>query len=182
MARDHPRASTTPGIEVKGPAARLVANMEESLGVPTATTFRQLGVATLEARRAQLNASLAAKGSTSKISFTHLIGYAIVRAVAAHPVMGHSYKVVNGTGYRVVPDARQSRPRRGRGAEGRFAAAWWCRCSRPRRSMDFAAFHRAYEAVVEKARTNKLMPDDFAGATVTLTNPGDSGLPRRSRG
>ena len=39
-------------------------------------------------------------------------------------------------------------------------------------TMDFAAFHAAYEALVEKARTNKLMPDDFAGATMSLTNPG----------
>jgi 2-oxoglutarate dehydrogenase E1 component len=42
-------------------------------------------------------------------------------------------------------------------------------------TMDFAAFHRAYETLVEKARTNRLMPDDFAGATVTLTNPGGLG-------
>jgi 2-oxoglutarate dehydrogenase E1 component len=80
--------AATPGIEVKGPAARLVANMEESLRVPTATTFRQLGVGALEGRRAQLNAALAAQGTATKVSFTHLIGYAIVRAVATHPVMG----------------------------------------------------------------------------------------------
>ena len=96
-------AAAGPGIEVKGPAARLVANMEESLRVPTATSFRQLGVATLEARRTQLNAALAAQGTAARISFTHLIGYAVVRAVAAHPVMGHSYRGLEGTGYRIVP-------------------------------------------------------------------------------
>ncbi|HEX9165279.1 MAG TPA: multifunctional oxoglutarate decarboxylase/oxoglutarate dehydrogenase thiamine pyrophosphate-binding subunit/dihydrolipoyllysine-residue succinyltransferase subunit [Gemmatimonadales bacterium] len=166
--------ATTPGIEVKGPAARLVANMEESLSVPTATTFRQVGVGTLEARRVQLNAALAAQGTATKVSFTHLIGYAIVRAVATHPVMGHSYKVVNGTGYRVVPGHVQLGlavdVERKDGSRGLVVPVL-----KEAETMDFAAFHRAYETLVEKARTSRLMPDDFAGATVTLTNPGGLG-------
>ncbi|HSR15363.1 MAG TPA: 2-oxo acid dehydrogenase subunit E2, partial [Gemmatimonadales bacterium] len=89
-------ADTAPGLAVKGPAARLVANMEESLGVPTATTFRHLPVSVLEARRAQLNQALAASGRDQKISFTHLIGFAIVAAARRHPVMSHWYKVVDG--------------------------------------------------------------------------------------
>ena len=48
--------------------------------------------------------------------------------------------------------------------------------------MDFGSFHAAYESLVEKARTNKLMPDDFAGATMTLTNPGGLGTSPRCRG
>src|SRR5688500_148272 len=58
---------------LKGPAARLVQNMTESLGVPTATSFRELAVARLEAERKSLNAALAAAGRTEKISFTHII-------------------------------------------------------------------------------------------------------------
>src|SRR5881296_3677663 len=52
--------------------------------------------------------------------------------------------------------------------------------------MDFARFHTTYEALVDKARTNKLVPDDFAGATITLTNPGTIGtvasVPRLMKG
>jgi 2-oxoglutarate dehydrogenase E1 component len=169
-----PAPAAVPGIEVKGPAARLVANMEASLGVPTATSFRQFGVAVLEARRAQLNAALTAQGATTKISFTHLIGYAIVRAAAAHPVMGNSYRVVNGTGYRIAPEhihlGLAVDVERKDGSRGLVVPVL-----RQADTMDFAAFHRTYETLVEKARTNQLMPDDFTGATITLTNPGGLG-------
>jgi len=117
-ALDTPPA-ISPGTEVKGPAARLVANMEESLRVPTATTFRQFPVAILESRRAGINRALAAAGRSEKVSFTHLIGYAIVRAAIGHAAMGQSYKVVDGTGYRLTPGARRARSGGGRRAEGR---------------------------------------------------------------
>src|SRR6266550_4054273 len=133
----------SPGLTpITGPAARLAQNMADSLSVPTATSFREITVDGLDARRRELNAQLAAAGK--KISYTHLIGYAIVRAARELPVMTH--------------------------AEG----------------MDFATFHTTYEALVDKARTNKLVPDDFAGATITLTNPGTIGtvasVPRLMKG
>jgi len=170
-----PAASTAgPGLEVKGPAARLVANMEESLSVPTATTFRELPVAVLESRRAQLNQTLASSGRGGKISFTHLIGFAIVQAALRHPVMGHWYKVVDGKGYRMVPDdvslGLAVDVERKDGSRGLVVPV-----IKQAGGMDFGTFHAAYEALVEKARTNRLMPDDFAGATITLTNPGGLG-------
>lgn len=64
---------------LKGPAARLAVNMNESLTVPTATTFREISVRTLESRRADLNRAAKAAGRTEKFSFTHLIGFALVR-------------------------------------------------------------------------------------------------------
>ena len=73
---------------LKGPPARLVANMEESLQVPTATSFRELAVSALEARRKQVNDGFAAAGRKDKVSFTHLIAYALVRAAVKHPAMG----------------------------------------------------------------------------------------------
>src|SRR5436853_3313900 len=52
--------------------------------------------------------------------------------------------------------------------------------------MDFATFHATYETLVEKARANRLLPDDYAGATITLTNPGTLGtsasVPRLMKG
>ncbi len=69
----------SPGLTpITGPAARLVQNMTDSLSVPTATSFREITVEVLDARRRELNAQLAASGK--KVSYTHLIGYAIVQA------------------------------------------------------------------------------------------------------
>ncbi|HEU4698374.1 MAG TPA: multifunctional oxoglutarate decarboxylase/oxoglutarate dehydrogenase thiamine pyrophosphate-binding subunit/dihydrolipoyllysine-residue succinyltransferase subunit [Gemmatimonadales bacterium] len=159
---------------IKGPAAKLVANMNESLTVPTATTFRELSVAALEARRKELNAAIQAAGRTEKISFTHLIAWAIVQATKQHPVMGHTLAMSDGTPHRVVPEhialGIAVDVTRKDGSRGLVVPV-----IKQAETMDFAAFHAAYEALVEKARTNKLMPDDFAGATMSLTNPGGIG-------
>src|SRR5579863_1522713 len=65
---------------IKGPAAALVDYMERSRDIPTATSFRTVGVDVLDSRRRQLNGALAAGGNAGKVSFTHLIGYAIAQA------------------------------------------------------------------------------------------------------
>ena len=175
-----PAAASAPTVgaaPIKGPAARLVQNMNESLTVPTATTFRELPVAQLESARKALNAALKQAGRSEKISFTHLIAWAIVRGTRQHPVMGNTFAEQDGKPVRITPpginlglavDVTRKDGSRGlvvpviKGAE----------------SMDFAAFLRAYEGLVEKARVNKLLPDDFAGATMSLTNPG---RPRHAR-
>ena len=187
-----PRAAPTQAIPapdsrlptpITGPAARLVANMTESLTVPTATSFRDISATTLDARRKALNAQLAASGK--KISFTHLIGYAIVQAAKRFPVMTHTFQDIDGKPYRVNP-----------GAIGLGLAvdvekkdgsrALVVPVIKHAETMDFATFHAAYEALVEKARTNRLMPDDFAGGTIQLTNPGTLGtvasVPRLIKG
>src|SRR5437899_4440635 len=166
-----------------GPAARLAQNMTDSLSVPTATSFREIVVDTLDARRRELNARLAASGK--KISYTHLIGYAIVHAARAFPVMTHAFQEADGKPHRLDPggvslglavDVEKKDGSRTlvvpviKHAEG----------------MDFAAFHTTYETLVEKARTGRLLPDDFAGGTITLTNPGTIGtvasVPRLMKG
>ena len=160
-------AGATP---IKGPAARLAQNMVASLGVPTATSFRDVDVATLEARRKELNGQIAPR----KVSFTHLIGWAIVRSAAEMRSMSHYYTEIEDQAYRVDPGsinlglAVDVERRDG----SRFLVVPVIRAAD---EMDFAAFHARYEEIVEKARTNKLSPDDFAGATVTLTNPGTLG-------
>jgi 2-oxoglutarate decarboxylase len=159
---------------VKGPAAKLVANMTESLTVPTATTFRVLPVGVLEERRRQFNQGLQAAGRPLKISFTHLIAYALVQATKQHPVMGHTLMIHEGTPYRVQPEGialgLAVDVQRKDGSRGLVVPV-----IKRAETMDFAAFHAAYEGLVEKARANKLMPDDFAGATMSLTNPGGLG-------
>src|SRR6185369_15705905 len=89
---------------IKGPAAKLVANMTESLTVPTATTFRVLPVGVLEERRRAFNQGLQSAGKPGKISFTHLIAFALVQATKQHPVMGHTLAVQAGTPYRIAPE------------------------------------------------------------------------------
>src|SRR5262249_49939149 len=89
---------------IKGPAAKLVANMTESLTVPTATTFRVVPVGVLEERRRSFNQALQEAGKAGKISFTHLIAFALVQATKQHPVMGHTLTLQDGTPYRVAPE------------------------------------------------------------------------------
>ena len=157
--------------------------MTDSLSVPTATSFRDISATTLDTRRKALNAQLAASGK--KISFTHLIGYAIVQAAKQFPVMTHAFQEIDGKPHRVDP-----------GAIGLGLAvdvekkdgtrALVVPVIKHAETMDFAAFHAAYEALVEKARSHRLMPDDFSGGTIQLTNPGTLGtvasVPRLMKG
>ena len=179
----HDAPRSTHAAPITGPAARLVVNMTESLTVPTATSFRDIPANVLNDRRKTLNATLATSGT--KISFTHLIGYAIVQAAKRFPVMTHVFQDVEGKPHRVDP-----------GAIGLGLAvdvekkdgsrALVVPVIKHAESMDFAAFHSAYEGSVEKARTNRLLPDDFAGGTIQLTNPGTLGtvasVPRLMKG
>ena len=170
---------------IKGPALRLAQNMNESLTVPTATTFRELNVGVLDARRRDLNAALAAAGKTAKLSFTHLIAYALVQGIKKYPVMGHTLLEQKGETFRVAPDGiflgLAVDVERKDGSRGLVVPVL-----KHAEGMDFAAFHAEYERLVEAARTNKLMPDAFAGATVSLTNPGGLGtsasVPRLMKG
>ncbi|HEV2291618.1 MAG TPA: multifunctional oxoglutarate decarboxylase/oxoglutarate dehydrogenase thiamine pyrophosphate-binding subunit/dihydrolipoyllysine-residue succinyltransferase subunit [Gemmatimonadales bacterium] len=161
-------------VDIKGPAARLVQNMNESLRIPTATTFREINVTTLDARRRELNAALAASGKPGKVSFTHLVAWALVQGLKRHPMMGHALQEQGGTAYRVTPDGINLGlavdVQRKDGSRGLVVPVL-----KHAEAMDFGGFHATYEELVEKARTNKLMPDAFQGATVTLTNPGGLG-------
>jgi 2-oxoglutarate dehydrogenase E1 component len=162
---------------LRGPAARLAANMAASLTVPTATSFRDVDTTVLEARRRQLTEGAAPR----KVSFTHLIGHAIVRAAAEQPVMTRSFADVGGLPHVVEPESVSlglavdvERP-----DGSRFLVVPVIRGAD---AMDFAAFHTRYEELVAGARSSSLGPDDYAGATITLTNPGTLGttasLPR----
>src|SRR5881398_88544 len=176
----HPHPGPPP---LTRPAPRLAQNMTDSLSVPTATSFREVAVDTLDARRKELNAGLAASGK--KISFTHLIGFAMVQAVKQLPVMTHAFQEVEGKPHRLDPQgvnlglAVDVEKKDG-------SRALVVPVIKHAERMDFAAFRATYETLVDKARTNKLLPDDFAGATITLTNPGTIGtvasVPRLMKG
>ncbi|HTI28940.1 MAG TPA: multifunctional oxoglutarate decarboxylase/oxoglutarate dehydrogenase thiamine pyrophosphate-binding subunit/dihydrolipoyllysine-residue succinyltransferase subunit, partial [Methylomirabilota bacterium] len=155
---------------LRGPAARLARNMTASLAVPTATSFRDIEVGVLEARRRQLLAQLAPR----RVSFTHLIGFAIARAAGEQPGMNAHYLEADGAPHRVDPGGVNlglavdvERP-----DGGRFLVV---PVIRDAQAMSFGEFHARYEELVEKARANRLSPDDMAGASITLTNPGTLG-------
>jgi 2-oxoglutarate dehydrogenase E1 component len=160
-------AGATP---LRGPGARLARNMTASLAVPTATSFRDLDVGILETRRRELLAAMA----PARVSFTHLIGFAMVRAAAEQRGMNASYLEVDGVAYRVDPGGVHlglavdvERP-----DGGRFLVVPVIRSAE---ALDFATFRARYEELVAKARSNQLSPDEMAGATITLTNPGTLG-------
>jgi 2-oxoglutarate dehydrogenase E1 component len=161
-------------VPLRGPAAALAAYMDESLTVPTATSVRTVNVGVLDDRRRALNAALAAAGRTEKLSYTHLVAWAIVRAVQRWPVMG--------TGFRRT----ESGPERLEHATVNLGLAvdverkdgsrtLLVPVVRAAETLGFAGFLEAYADVVARAREGKLKPDELRGATVSLTNPGGLG-------
>ncbi len=165
-----PGATVTP---LKGPAATLASYMEESLRIPTATSFRTFAVDVMDARRRELNAALGTAKRSEKISFTHLIAFAIARAAADVPSMAAAFRrgekgperVERGIHLGIAVDMQRK-------DGSRFLVV---PVIRDAGALDFRAFHGTYETLVAKARTNSLTADELSGATMTLTNPGGIG-------
>jgi multifunctional 2-oxoglutarate metabolism enzyme len=166
-----PGATLTP---LRGPAAALTAYMEQSLTIPTATSFRSIAVDALDARRRELNGALKAAGRTEKVSFTHLIAYALVRAAHQHRFITYSFRrEADGAPARLEPGVHLGLAVDTERRDGtRFLIVPVIRNAD---ELDFAAFREIYEDLVARARENKLGADDLAGASFTLTNPGGIG-------
>jgi 2-oxoglutarate dehydrogenase E1 component len=155
---------------IRGAAARIVENMQASLGVPTATSVRNVPAKLLEVNRQILNNHLN-RTARGKVSFTHLIAYAAVRAVRQVPAMGSGFGVQDGNPVVVrhehvnlglAVDVEKSDGSRTLLVPNVGHAD----------TMDFAGFFAAYEEMIRKVRTGGITPDDFAGTTATITNPG----------
>jgi 2-oxoglutarate dehydrogenase E1 component len=168
---------------LRGPAAMLAQAMSESREVPTATSFRTVAVDTLDAKRKALNGQLNERGL--KVSFTHLIAWAIVQAAREWPVMTRSFEEREGKPFAIeggpvnlgiAVDIERKDGSRSlmvpaiKGADG----------------LDFAAFRSYYEDLITKTRESKLTADDFQGTNISLTNPGGIGtvasVPRLMKG
>ena len=168
---------TTPGVAriepLRGVAARVVQSMEGSLSVPTATSVRVLPAKLLIDNRTVINNHLK-RGRGGKVSFTHLIGYAMIKAIRAMPEMNCFYTQLDGKPAIGHPEhvnlgiaidlakadgSRQLLVPSMKGCE----------------HLDFAQFWSAYEEMVHKARGGTLTVEDFAGTTLSLTNPGTIG-------
>jgi 2-oxoglutarate dehydrogenase E1 component len=172
-AAEHPGASeqATPASsssELRGGAAMLVRYMEESRTIPTATSLRTIVVSELDGRRRQL------KEAGAKVSFTHLIAFAIATAAGELSVMADHYAEVGGKPHRV----RDGAVNLGLAVDVEKkdgSRTLMVPVIRAADRLSFDAFLAAYDALVEKARTNTLSADDLVGANVTLTNPGGLG-------
>ena len=156
---------------LKGAAARTAKNMDDSLSMPTATSARAVPAKVLIENRAVINSHLA-RTRGGKVSFTHLIGWAVVESLAEMPSMNVSYgvdeagKPVLNEPAHVAFGLAVDVP----GADGQRRLL--VPSIKQADLMDLSRFVDAYEGLVAKARDNKLDLDDFRGTTVTLTNPG----------
>lgn len=169
---------------LRGPAARVVTNMDASLSMPTATSVRSIAAKLMVDNRIIINNHLS-RSRGGKVSFTHLIAFALIESIGEVPAMNTSFDVQegkpvvktwehinlgiaidlakpDGTRSLLVPNIKKAD------------------------ELDFAQFHAAYEDVVRRARINKLAIDDFQGTTISLTNPGTIGtvhsVPRLMKG
>ena len=174
------KAPTAPaGVEgatpLRGAAGRIVTNMEASLGVPTATSVRVVPAKLLEVNRTIVNNQLR-RTTGGKVSFTHLIGYAVVKALLAVPAMNAAF-VEDADGKGTPGVLRHEHVGLGLAVdvEKGSGRTLLVPCIAEADTRDFQSFVGAYEDLVRKIHTNKIAPDDFAGTTVTLTNPGTLG-------
>ncbi len=166
-------AEATP---LRGAAARIVTNMEASLAVPTATSVRQVPARLLEINRAGLNEALA-RTTGAKVSFTHLIAFAIVKGLRQIPSMNSSF--VDAVDAKGTPGVRHHQ-HVGLGLAVDVEKSDGTRnllvpVIKDADTVDFRGFLLAYEDLVRKVHNASFGADDFAGATVSLTNPGTLG-------
>jgi 2-oxoglutarate dehydrogenase E1 component len=168
-------AEEPPGEPLRGAAARIVTNMEASLGVPTATSFRDVPAKLLEVNRRVINGYLS-RTRGGKVSFTHIIGFAVVRAVSETvPRMNSTYVAGDDGKPRVIRHEHVGMGLAVDVEKSDGSRTLLVPVIRDADELDFRAFWGSYEELIRKVRSNKLSPDDFAGATITLTNPGTIG-------
>ncbi|MFI9625469.1 multifunctional oxoglutarate decarboxylase/oxoglutarate dehydrogenase thiamine pyrophosphate-binding subunit/dihydrolipoyllysine-residue succinyltransferase subunit [Streptomyces sp. NPDC052042] len=160
-------------VTLRGPSAAVAKNMNASLELPTATSVRAVPVKLLFDNRIVINNHLK-RARGGKISFTHLIGYAMVQALKAMPSMNHSFTTKDGKPTLVKPEHVNLglaidlvKPN---GDRQLVVAA-----IKKAETLNFFEFWQAYEDIVRRARSGKLGMDDFTGVTASLTNPGGIG-------
>ncbi|MGB1711653.1 MAG: multifunctional oxoglutarate decarboxylase/oxoglutarate dehydrogenase thiamine pyrophosphate-binding subunit/dihydrolipoyllysine-residue succinyltransferase subunit [Miltoncostaeaceae bacterium] len=160
-------------VRLTGPAAALADYMDESRSIPTATTFRTISVQMLDAERKRLNEALAVAGG-GKLSFTHIIAWAIVRAVQETPVMATAFARADGKPHKIPRDTVNLGiavdVERKDGSRSLLVPV-----IRDCAGLGFQGFRAAFDDLIQRSRTGKISPDELKGAGVTLTNPGGFG-------
>ncbi|MDF2254554.1 multifunctional oxoglutarate decarboxylase/oxoglutarate dehydrogenase thiamine pyrophosphate-binding subunit/dihydrolipoyllysine-residue succinyltransferase subunit [Streptantibioticus ferralitis] len=160
-------------VTLRGPSAAVAKNMHASLELPTATSVRAIPVKLLFDNRIVINNHLK-RARGGKVSFTHIIGYAMVQALKAMPSMNYSFAEKDGKPTLVKPEHVNLglaidlvKPN----GERQLVVA----AIKKAETLNFFEFWQAYEDIVRRARVGKLTMDDFTGVTASLTNPGGIG-------
>jgi Pyruvate/2-oxoglutarate dehydrogenase complex, dihydrolipoamide acyltransferase (E2) component, and related enzymes len=166
-----PVTSSDQLVPLRGVAAKIAENMTLSLTVPTATSQRMVPVSLLESRRRSLNQQLGGKG---KVSYTHLIGWAIVQALKDFPGLNHAYAEQNGERFRIA----RNQINLGiavdvKGKDG--ASSLMVPNIKNAGAMNFQQWLAAFDDIVSRARAGKLQMPDFQDTSISLTNPGTVG-------
>jgi multifunctional 2-oxoglutarate metabolism enzyme len=168
--------SASPGeelIPLRGAAARIAQNMDASLDIPMATSQRTIPVKVIDENRRIINHHRTLLGK-SKVSYTHIIGWAIVRALEYFPGLNNAYAEQDGQPFRVV------RQNINLGiavdVEGKNGARNLVVPNiKNAGELDFQRYVTAFDDLVSRARGGKLTPEDFQGTTISITNPGTVG-------
>ncbi|MCI4674940.1 multifunctional oxoglutarate decarboxylase/oxoglutarate dehydrogenase thiamine pyrophosphate-binding subunit/dihydrolipoyllysine-residue succinyltransferase subunit [Candidatus Mycolicibacterium alkanivorans] len=158
---------------LRGAAAAVVKNMNSSLEIPTATSVRAIPAKLMIDNRIVVNNHLK-RTRGGKVSFTHLLGHAIVQAVKKFPNMNRHYAEIDGKPNAITPahtNLGLAIDLQGKDGKRSLVVAAIKNCE----TMRFGQFIAAYEDIVRRARDGKLTAEDFAGVTISLTNPGTIG-------
>lgn len=174
------KPATTPAVDgnfevlpIRGPALKIVENMETSLSVPTATSERRIPVKLLDENRRIINKHLA-ENDRGKASYTHLIAWAVLRALDQFPQLNDGFTEAEGN------PARAKRTAVNLGVAIDVTKKDGSRSLlvpniKNANTLTFSQFLAAYDDVVKRARDGKLQIPDFQGTTLSLTNPGTLG-------
>src|SRR4030095_10542017 len=160
-------------VPIKGAGERVIENMTSSLSIPTATSFRAIAVKVLEENRLIINNYLRKKNA-GKISYTHIIGWSIVKGIEACPVMNNAFTIINGAPYLI----KKSDVNLGLAVDLQKkdgSRSLIVPNIKKANRMNFRQFFDAYNDIINRSRTGKIDISDFQGTTITLTNPGTIG-------
>src|SRR5205807_7373451 len=168
-----PPEETVGATPIRGPALKIVQNMEASLAVPTATSQRRIPVKLLDENRRIVNRYLSDNGGR-KASYTHMIAWAVVRALAEFPQLNDGFDLIDGNPSRLKREAVNL------GIAIDLEKKDGTRSLlvpniKNANALNFSSFLDAYDDVVKRARAGKLQIADFQGTTISLTNPGTIG-------
>lgn len=169
-----PEISSSPeAIPLVGIQKKIAENMEESLGVPTATSVRNIPMKVLEENRLMINQYLA-DDARPRCSFTHVIAYALVQALKKIPALNNSFAGDERTPKKMMhADINLGLAIDLVGRDGgRLLLVPNIKAAQ---NLNFSAFFDSYNDLIERAREGKLDAASFQNTTITLTNPGGIG-------
>ena len=158
---------------LRGAAGRIAENMGASVFIPLATSQRTIAVKVMEENRRIVNQHRSIAGK-SKVSFTHIVGWAVVKALAEIPALNHAYSERDGQPFRLIrPQVNLGIAVDVAGRDG--ARSLMVPNIKNAGALSFSQYLAAFDDLVARARSAKLTPADFQGTTISLTNPGTVG-------